>query len=172
MKFKSPILYVTALLVLLSLPTTAVNPKLLEVHTLFLYNFTKHIQWKSIEGKNEFVIGIYNNDEVYEFISKRMANKYAWRKPIKVIKISSPADVQSCEIAYLPESNKKTVLAFAAGIDKQNTLLVSDYDLIEMGAHICFFLKNSKPNYKISKSSMEANGMKVSNQLLSLGTPV
>ena len=43
---------------------------------------------------------------------------------------------------------------------------------MEFGAEISFFLKEDRLNFKISKSKCEANGLKVSSALLTLGTNV
>jgi hypothetical protein len=36
------------------------DTNLYKMHSLFLYNFTKHIQWSNAEGE-VFTIGVYNN---------------------------------------------------------------------------------------------------------------
>lgn len=148
------------------------DAKTIELQSLFIYNFTKHIQWQQVKSIDVFTIGVYNNNQVAGILNKRMGQKSAWGKPIKIVKVSSAEEAAKCQILFLPESNKQKVEAFAAGLSLSNTLVISDYEMIEKGTQICFFERNNKLNFYISKASLEENGLKVSNQLLNLGTVI
>lgn len=148
--------------------------KNLELQYLFIYNFTKHIKWTDLESKSQFTIGIYNDDEAFKFFKNKFesSSRRAHGKLIKVIDVTNPEEARKCEIVYAPASRKKDVEAFVQQCHFNNTLLVTDYNLIDMGAHICFTIQGNKMNYLIKRSSIEQQGMKVSSQLISLGTEV
>jgi hypothetical protein len=141
------------------------------MHSLFLYNFTKHVKWE--EGQaSQFVIGIFDNREAYQEIKSNLESKKVWGKDIKIIEISSANDMSSCHIAFMPKSNKKKVVEMISAASLENTLLVTEDDLVDDGAAISFVFQQSRMNFKISKEKIEQSGLKVSNSLISIGIPV
>ncbi len=139
------------------------------IQSLFLYNFSKHVKWENTEGAT-FTIGVYGNKQAFEQIREGLKNKRTWGNFIKVIEITSPADVSQCHILYLPKSNKKKVVEFIrASGNVSNTLIVTEDDLVKEGAAISFIFQQSKMNFKISKDRIEQCGLKVSSSLVSIG---
>ena len=96
----------------------------------------------------------------------------AWGKNIKVIEIASPADLDKCHIAYMPQSDKKKIVEIIDASDLSNTLLVTEGDLMNDGAAISFIFEQSKMKFKISKTKIEQAGLKVSSSLISMGISV
>ena len=117
-------------------------------------------------------MGIYGNPNAYSEIKVNLENRVVWGKKINVIEIVSQADAKKCHIAYMPQSNKKKVLSFIDSSDLINTLLVTEGDLMNYGAAISFVYEQSKMKFKISKSKIEQDGLKVSSSLMSMGIPV
>jgi hypothetical protein len=142
-----------------------------KIQSLFLYNFTKHVKWEN-SGRSEFVIGIYGSKNAFSEIKENLKSKMAGGKNIKVIEIVSPADMNKCQIAYMPQSNKKKIMDIIDSSDLSNTLLVTEGDLINDGAAISFIFEKSKMRFKISKTKIEQVGLKVSSSLISMGIPV
>ncbi len=142
-----------------------------KLQALFLYNFTKQIKWENTPG-TQFTVGVFGNNEVYNEIKTNLENKSAWGKTIKVVLISSPEDVQNCQMAFLSKTNPKKVLEILQQTNYTNTLVVTEDDLTDQGAAISFVFENSKMNFKISKEKVEEAGLKVSNTLLSIGRAV
>ena len=167
-KLKMFVTVLGALMIFNATRTTAQVSSVYKLQSLFLYNFTKHVKWENAGGT--FTIGIYGNNVAFKEIKESMENKRAWGNFIKVIEITSPADVSQCQIVYLPKSNKKKAVEFirAAG-NASNTLLVTEDDLVNEGAAISFIYQQSKMNFKISKDRIEQSGLKVSSSLVSIG---
>ena len=91
---------------------------------------------------------------------------------MNIIEISSPIDISSCQIVYMPKSNKKKILDFIENSNLSNTLLVTEDDLMNDGAAISFVFEQSKMKFKISKTKIEEVGLKVSSSLISIGIAV
>lgn len=143
---------------------------LYKLHSLFIYNFTKHIQWSEQAGA--FTIGVYGSDNALNTLKSSLGSKKVWDQPIKFVKVNSAADVASCQLVYAPKSNKNEIVSLIEDSQKSDKLFVTEDDLIDLGANISFTLKGDRLNFKISKNKCEANGLKVSSSLLSLGTVV
>ena len=138
-----------------------------KLHSLFLYNFTKHIQWNNVDG--DFTIGVFGNDIALNVVKENLANKKFGDKNIRVIRVAGLGDVKASQLLYAPKSNKIKIIDLISQSDLSNTLVVTEDDLIKEGADISFFISGTRLNFKISKNQIEANGLKVSSALLSLG---
>lgn len=142
-----------------------------KLHSLFIYNFTKHIQWAQESGA--FTIGVYGSTTAYNVLKENLGDKRVWGQPLNLIEINDASEASKCQLIYAPKSNKNKIISLLESMDMKNKLFVTeDDDLIEFGAQISFFLKANRLNFKIDKSKLESNGLKVSSALLSLGTPV
>jgi len=165
------VLFTITLLLTTCVFTNAIDEKILEIKSMFLFNFPKHIRWEDSD-KAEIIFGIYNNYSAFKFLKNKLDGKRTSDKIIKVIEVNTPSEANSCMIIYAPESNQNDVASFFELVSKKNKLLISDYDMIEKGADICFYVKSGRLNFLISKTNLEQSGLKVTNQLLELGTPV
>lgn len=143
---------------------------LYKLHSLFIYNFTKHIQWQQTSGA--FTIGVYGSDIAYQVLKENLGAKRVWNQPINLVKLEDGSSISNCQLVYAPKSNKAKIISLIETANKTNTLIVTEEEMFEFGAQICFYLKENRLNFKISKSKCEAHGLKVSSALLTLGTQV
>lgn len=141
-----------------------------KIQALFLYNFTKHVEWKSTD--EAFTIGVYGSPNAYEDIKSYFSDKKVWLKEVRIIQIFSKEELRKCHIAYMPKSSKEKILDCLDGADLSNILLVTEDDLMEDGAAISFIYDQEKMKFKISRSKIEEVGLKVSSSLISMGISV
>ena len=141
-----------------------------EIQALFLYNFTKHVEWKNTD--EAFTIGVYGSPKAYEKIKSYFSDKKIWLKEVRTIQIYSKEELKKCHIAYMPKSSKEKILDCLDGADLSNILLVTEDDFMEAGAAISFIYDQDKMKFKISKSKIEEVGLKVSSSLISMGISV
>lgn len=140
------------------------------LHSLFIYNFTKHVQWNDI--KDSFTIGVYGSDNALAVVKANFKGKQFLGKDINIINISGTTEANASQLIYVPKSNKNKILNLFEDTDKNNTLFVSEDDLIEYGIPISFVIQNSKLGFKVSKKNMAISGLKISSSLLSLAEVV
>lgn len=141
-----------------------------KIHSLFMYNFTKHVQWNDIG--EVFTIGVYGSDLALKEVKENFTGKKFSGKDFRVINIAGIGDIKASDLVYMPKSNKSKILNLFESSDKNDTLFVSEDDLIEYGFPICFVLKNDKLSFKVSKTNLENSGLKISSSLLSLAEVV
>jgi hypothetical protein len=150
---------------------TLQQSNLYRVHSLFLYNFTKHIKWQ--EGTSApFTVGVYGNTLAFREIKENLSERKVWGEGISVIEISSSDEASKCQIVYIPKSQRKKIVEFLTAKLYQNTLIVTEEDMISDGAAISFVFQKSKMRFMISKDNIESSGLKVSTSLISVGIPV
>jgi len=73
-------------------------------HSVFIYNFTKYIQWPpSTQNQNgSFVIGVLGNSPMMGELEKLMTQKNVGSLPIVVKKISSISEASTCQAVFIP----------------------------------------------------------------------
>ena len=143
---------------------------LYRLHSLFMYNYTKHIQWNEVG--DVFTIGVYGSSIALKEVKSNFTGKKFSGKEIRVINIVGIGDANASQLVYLPKSSKNKILNLFEEVDKENTLFVSEDDLIQYGIPISFVLKGSKLGFKVSKKNLQACGLKISSSLLSLAEVV
>ena len=137
-----------------------------KLHSLFIYNFTKHIQWPEVGDK--FTIGVFGNESALKEVKANFTGKKFSGKDIRVINIVGIGDANASQLVYMPKSTKSKILNMFDDADKSNTLFVSEDDLIKEGFPISFTITKAKLGFKVSKKNLDASGLKISSSLLSL----
>jgi hypothetical protein len=165
---KSLLLVVACLL--MGAPLAMAQDNIYKLHALFLYNFTKHVQWNEVG--EIFTIGVYGSDLALSALKENLNGKKFGTKDIRVIRVAGLGDVKASQILFTPKSNKGQIMNLLSGSDLSNVLLVTEDDMIGDGADISFIIASNKLNFKISKTNIESKGLKVSGALLSLGQAV
>ncbi|MCG8311474.1 MAG: YfiR family protein [Cytophagales bacterium] len=141
-----------------------------KLHSLFMYNFTKHIQWTEVG--DSFTIGVFGSTSAMQEVKANFSGKKYSGKEIRVINVAGIGDANASQLVYVPKSNKSKILNLFEDVEKNNTLFVSEDDLIEYGIPISFVMKGSKLGFKVSRKNLEVSGLKISSSLLSLAEVV
>jgi len=154
----------------LSYNSSKAQTNLYKLHSLFVYNFVKNIKWENVG--NDFVIGVYNNSGAQKEFEDNFSTKNINGKKFNIKQINSLADAGSCQIVYIPKTNRTKTTELITQLSGDQILVVTEEDLVNEGASISFELVGSKLNFKINKSNAEEKGLKISSSLLALGTVI
>jgi hypothetical protein len=140
---------------------------------LFMYNFTKYIEWPVSQRTGDFVIGVLGNSAMVSELNT-IASKQKIGSQNIVIKVFSTADeIDNCNILYLPASKSNQIGAVVNKLTGKAILIISDKaGLASQGAGINYVLDGDKLKYEVNKGSLEKRGLVVSNALLALGIVV
>jgi hypothetical protein len=138
---------------------------------IFIYNFTRYVDWPQKSGN--FIITVIGNDPITAEIQSIASKKTVGASKIEVQNAKTPADLTSCHILYIPEGKAEALAQYVAKAKAMNILMVTDNkDACLKGSCINFIENGGKISFEISRSNIESNGLKVSNELLQLGTNV
>jgi hypothetical protein len=69
--------------------------------TLYLYNFTKMIEWPSNKKSGDFVIGIVGKGDVNKYASAMLNGKMVGSQKIVVKEFSSVSAASGCHVLFL-----------------------------------------------------------------------
>ena len=140
---------------------------------LFMYNFTKYIEWPQAKQSGDFVIGVIGNSGMIDELNTIAQKKTVGAQTIKVKQISSADDVTKMHIVYITEDKSGEAAGVAGKIKGKGVVLITDkagFALSTSG--INYIKKDGKPNFEISTKHLNEEGVKVSAQLMALGTVV
>lgn len=167
-------LFCSITLTLFSLPACyaqEVNEKMVPV---FIYNFTKYIEWPD-NGRNEFIIGIVGNTSIEHFEKMTKSNTIKGQK-ISLKRMNSVNDIGNCQMIYVPTTELNHLKEYVEACKDKSTLLVScKAGLIRKGVDIGLFIDEEdgfKTKFEINRGKMEKQGLKISKELLSLAYTV
>ena len=140
---------------------------------LFMYNFTKYIEWPQAKQSGDFVIGVIGNSASVGELETIAQKKTVGAQTIKVKQISSADDVSKLHIVYVTEDKSGEAAALAGKVKGKGVVLITDKPgLAKSTSGINYIKKDGKPNFELSTSHLSEEGVKVSAQLSALGTPV
>jgi hypothetical protein len=143
---------------------------------LFIYNFTKQIEWPASEKSGDFVIYIMNHSELYNQLVAITNGKKVGNQNIIVKKIKGIEEVEKCHILFLSTSssggsNMEAVLSKIG--NNSATLIVTERSgMIGKGACINFLIQEDKIKFELSKSNSSQRGLQVSSYLENLAISI
>jgi hypothetical protein len=132
-----------------------------EKKSLFLYNFTKLVEWPIEYNGTEFVIGVVSDDICLREIQDFMAQKKVSGKKIIVEKYKKGARYN---VVYITSAESGSFSTVKNAVKKNKTLLVTDD--ATAGSHISFILDQDKVRYLVNKIAIEKAGLKVGQELM------
>ena len=137
-----------------------------ELQAAYIYNFAKYIRWP--DEKPIFVIGVYGETEIVEFLQKTLEGKKVGTREIELRVILKPDHIQDCNIIYVPESDSRKIEELSKAVSGKNILVVTEDDLIKKGAAISFVVEDDRLRFKLKKSALAEAGLSASEGLLKL----
>jgi hypothetical protein len=72
-------------------------------HSVFIYNFTKYIQWPAEHQSGDFIIGVLGSSAISAELEKMAANKTVGAQKIVVKKFKSITEAADCHILFPPQ---------------------------------------------------------------------
>lgn len=140
---------------------------------LFMYNFTKYVQFPATPNPEGFVIGILGNSTISEDL-KVIASKQKVGSQNMVVKVfNSIEEIEKCNMIFISANKSSLMSDVITKLNGLATLIVSDKEgLTNQGSCINFVLDGNKLKYEISKTNIEKKGLSASSNLYSLGIQV
>lgn len=135
---------------------------------LFIYNFTKLIEWPN-ESSKEFKIMVLGSSDLTDEL-KEISKKTAGARPILPIDIKFAENLDEFQIVFVAKNRNAELGTVLRNVKGKHTLVITEAEgSCSRGAGINFITKNGSLNFEISKNNITSSGLKISNNLLSIG---
>ena len=137
---------------------------------IYLYNFTKYIEWPGDYKSGNFVIGVYGTYPTLLSELNRMAStKTAGSQKFEIRSVASVEAASKYHILFISKENLGQFTDIATRLKGKGTLLVTEKDgMTKKGSAINFVLVDNKIKFQLNKPNAEKHSLKVSRELESL----
>lgn len=138
-------------------------------HSVFMYNFTKYIQWPSSAQTGDFVIGVIGNCLIQGELEKMAINKSVGSQKIVVKKFKNVSELTSCQMLFIPSADSRDFEAALEKLKGKPTLILTEKNgLGQKGSGINFVLVDGRWRFELNENATESAGLKVSKELSKL----
>jgi hypothetical protein len=137
-----------------------------QAQSMFIYNFSRLIQWPSGTMTGEFIIGVIGDNEVYSSLSSFVANKKVGSQTIVVKKFDDPQSISRCQILFVGDSKIAKFPEVINKIQGFNSLLITEKrGMINSGSAIDFILVEDKLKFVMNTENAVKYNLTVSKSL-------
>ncbi|MBN2167346.1 MAG: YfiR family protein [Marinilabiliaceae bacterium] len=159
---------IVVLIVLFSIPI--VNAQQVLFKALFIYNFTKNIEWPTDYKSGNFIISVVGQDEITNELKKLSETKRVGSQTIEVKLLSNISDVPKSHIVYVSNSKSSSLASVIDYYKKSPTLIISDQGGgCRTGSGINFVIVDGKMKFEIAPQNITSRGLHLSPKLTGLG---
>lgn len=137
---------------------------------LFMYNFTKDIEWPTSYKTGDFVITILGNSPIMSELEKIASIKKVGTQPIKLEKVNNVDEISKSHMLYIPPSKSSSLQPVLSKLNDKPVVIITDRPgMAREGAGINYVEIDGKQKFEINPSALQKQGLKVNSYLTSLG---
>lgn len=134
--------------------------------SMFIYNFSRLIEWPASQKTGPFVIGVIGSSSIVSELKTYTTGKSVGSQPIMIKTFKSVAELSACHILYLPFSETKQLQNIIPQLASKNTLIITEKNgAIELGSAINFVVIGDKLKFELCANNATKYDIKVSSKL-------
>ncbi len=140
---------------------------------LFIYNFTKHIEWPPIttNSTGKFIISVCGERQMIEKLTTVMKGRKIAEKAVEIKQITLEEEIRGSHILFISKGQYQSLKSIAELAAEPGLLIVTEEKgAIPKGSCINLIEKDHHLRFEINTSLSKKKNLKVSNQLINLAT--
>lgn len=141
-----------------------------KIKAVFIYNFTKYIEWPAADQVGEFKIGILGeNPPLFNELDKMSKVKKVANRSFSIKSYSKISDIDKPHILYIPEDSTEMLQAAVKKLSGKSTLIVTEKPgLAKQGSAINFVIVGNRQKFELNKANVSKHNLKVASALENL----
>lgn len=137
-----------------------------QAQSVFIYNFTRLVEWPSQSRSGDFVIAVYGQSDLYQELVTYTNNKLVGNQKISVERYNKLEDIKNCHILVLAANKSRDIEGVTKAIQGKNTLLISERSgMIASGSAIDFVLREDRLRFELKPANAQKHGLKLNSTL-------
>jgi hypothetical protein len=157
---------VTTLIALLLASTAFMQTSIPKAQTLFIYNFSRLIEWPAKDRTGNFIIGVLGTSDIATELELYTKGKKVGMQNIEIVRYKLPAEIQQCHILFITFSKTKLMAEINSMITGKSTLLIAEKaGALDAGAAINFVILEDKMKFELKAENANKYGIKFSSKL-------
>ena len=135
------------------------DPKL---QGIFIYSFTRYVQWPDEFNQGDFVITIIGDSPMVAELQSLAEKKKVDGRAIKLVKANSVAEIKKCNILFLPDTQSHLLASALSHVTDWPTLVVTQQEgLGKKGSCINFITKEGNLAFEMNMAAIAKHQLKV-----------
>ena len=136
--------------------------------TVFVYNFTKYIEWPQEAAAYHIAVFGKNQGAISAF--ERMVNaKSTSAKPLAMHVFSDVSALADCHIIFVPAEETPNIPGIKSHYHGAPTIIISEQPgAIELGSSINFIEQDGKLKFELKLKELQNTGLQISQNLVAL----
>lgn len=145
-----------------------------KIKAIYIYNFTKYIEWPTEYKDGNFVIGVYGtNLPLMNELNRMATSKMVGTQKMEIKNIGSSAEAAQCHIIYILSDNSSQLGDVIGKIKGKSTLIVTDKaGMAKQGAGINFSVVENKQKIELNRGNIEKYKLKVASTLVEMAVQI
>ncbi len=140
-----------------------------QAQTLYIYNFSKLIEWPTNCRTGSFVIGVLGTSEVAEALETYTKGKKVGAQNISIIRYKSPEEIKACHILFVPFTRTREMAEILSALSGKSTLIITEKNgALDEGAAINFIVVQNRMKFELKPENAGKLGIKFSSKLQEL----
>lgn len=137
-----------------------------KMHTVFIFSFTRYIQWPDNYNAGDFEILVMGDSPIVDELKSMAQAKKVGDRAIKVTRINAPSEIRKCNILFIPASKSGQITEVMGKVTSQSILVVTEEPgLGAKGSNVNFIIKDGKLAFELNQGAASKQGLKISNEL-------
>ena len=138
-------------------------------HPLFIYSFTRYIQWPDAYNEGDFEILVFGDSPIIEELNTMARAKKIGDRTIKVKKINTTAEIRKCNMLFIPVDQSGKHSDVLQKVGGQSILLITEQSgLGALGSCINFITKDGKLAFELNQTALTKQNLKASSEITRL----
>lgn len=157
---------ITILIILFIAAPAYLQTAIPKAEALFIYNFSRLIEWPVNYRSGPFIIGVIGSSEVADELETYTKGKKVGTQDIQVMRYKTPQEIAICHILFIPFSRTKQLPEISAALSGKSTLLITEKSgALNEGSAINFIILEDKMKFEINGANANKYGIKLSSKL-------
>ena len=143
------------------------------VKALFIYNFTKHIEWPKDKPMDHFVIGVIGNTPIYDKLSEIVKDRKIKNRIAEIRRYNKTDKIESCNLLFIAKNESINLSSILESNNTYGVLIITeDKSMTNKGYSINIVEKNDRVQFELNEPVLKRAGFKISNQLYELAASI
>jgi hypothetical protein len=137
-----------------------------QAQSLYIYNFSRLIQWPEGNQSGDFVIGVIGDNEMFKSLNTYLLNKKVGTQPIVIKQFENAESLTRCHIIFVGSGKVSVFEEVVSRLRGSNSLIITEKKgMVNFGSAIDFFLDQDKLKFVINSVNAQKYNLTVSKSL-------
>jgi len=145
--------------------TLSLHAQVSDAQALFIYNFSRLVEWPEEVKSGDFIIGIYGKSDIEVSLKSFVSNKKVGSQNVVVKTFNDVNEISQCHILFVSSGKSSSMLNINNAVGKGTLIVGEKQTLVNDGAAISFLIVDNKLKFRLKEENALKYDLKVSKSL-------